>query len=184
MPRGVVLFPLVWVNSVQERKLHARRALVETRVREGNLTDPSGNATTSSPHRKSLGPTTKVLLALGLGAAVGLFFGEYTAWLKVFGDIFVGLLQMTVLPYITASLIASIGRLTWSEGRRMMGTGAIVLVGLWILGLGFVVLAPMALPHWETGSFFTPSMLENPPQVDFIDRVVARSSAIPRDTKL
>lgn len=113
--------------------------------------------------------TTKVLLALGLGTACGLFFGEYIAWMKVLGDIYVGLLQMTVLPYITASLIVSIGRLTWGEGKKMMVAGGLVLLGLWILGLGAVALSPLTLPAWETGSFFKPSMLQAPPKVDFID---------------
>ena len=71
-----------------------------------------GTANSKSKPRKPLGITAKVLISLGLGTACGLFFGEFTAWMKVLGDIYVGLLQMTVLPYITATLIVSIGRLS------------------------------------------------------------------------
>ena len=39
------------------------------------------------------------------GIAIGLLFGESSAWLKVGGDVFIGLLQMAVLPYIVCALI-------------------------------------------------------------------------------
>ncbi len=51
-----------------------------------------------------------------MGISLGLFLGEITAPMKVIGDVYVGLLQMTVLPYIVVSLIASIGSLSVAEG--------------------------------------------------------------------
>ena len=42
----------------------------------------------------------QIFLALGLGIALGLFFGEKLAFLSVFGSAFVQLLQITVLPYV------------------------------------------------------------------------------------
>ena len=60
--------------------------------------------------RLSLG--TRILISLGLGIAVGLFAGELAEPLRFLGDAFVGLLQMTVLPYIVVSLIANVGRLS------------------------------------------------------------------------
>ncbi len=41
---------------------------------------------------------TQVLLALVLGLAIGLFFGEHVAFLKDIGKAFILLLQMTALP--------------------------------------------------------------------------------------
>ena len=66
--------------------------------------DQSADHPESARERK-LGLSAKILIGLILGIGCGLFFGEYCASLKVFGDAFVGLLQMTVLPYITCSLI-------------------------------------------------------------------------------
>jgi len=40
--------------------------------------------------------STKILIGLGLGIVAGIFFGESIAFLKVFGDIFILSLQMTV----------------------------------------------------------------------------------------
>ena len=54
----------------------------------------------------------KIIIGVAAGIAVGVFFGEMTAWLDVAGDVYVGLLQMTVLPYVTVSLISKVGKLT------------------------------------------------------------------------
>ena len=67
--------------------------------------------------RRTPGLATQVLLGLGLGVVAGIVFGEWMRYLQVIGDVFVGLLQMTVLPYIVVSLIASLGRLSYREVR-------------------------------------------------------------------
>ncbi len=71
-----------------------------------------------SARKKKLGLSVKIFIGLLLGIGCGLFFGEYCVSLKVFGDAFVGLLQMTVLSYITCSLILNIGRLIPDHSRR------------------------------------------------------------------
>ena len=48
---------------------------------------------------------TKVFIGMALGALTGIFLGERAAVLKIAGDAFVLLLQMTVLPYVMTSLI-------------------------------------------------------------------------------
>jgi len=113
--------------------------------------------------------STLVLIALGLGVLVGVFFGEGTAFLAPIGSAYVGLLQMTVLPYITVALIANVGRLTWAQGRRMILRGLAVLLVLWGVGLVTVVLMPLALPAWDTASFFSTALVQPPPDVDFLD---------------
>ena len=50
------------------------------------------------PTRRTLSVSTQVVLALLLGALVGLFFGEHIAFLQHVGKAFILLLQMTVLP--------------------------------------------------------------------------------------
>ena len=87
----------------------------------------------AKPWRPSL--TALIIWGLILGIACGLFFGEYCAWLKPIGDAFVGLLQMTVLPYITFALISNIGRLTFQQGRRLARVGTAVMLVLWLMGL-------------------------------------------------
>ena len=62
--------------------------------------------------------STKILVGLVSGVLVGLFFGEHAAVLKVVADGFVKLLQMAVLPYITISIITSLGTLTYDQAKN------------------------------------------------------------------
>ncbi len=112
---------------------------------------------------------TKVLYGVLAGIAVGVFFGEYAAPLGVVGDIYVGLLQMTVLPYVTISLITKIGGLGSGEAKRLGGQAGLVMIALWALSLLVVFVMPLSLPDWEAGTFFSSSLLEEPERLDFID---------------
>ena len=53
---------------------------------------------------------TLIMASAMAGVACGLFFGEYCRSLSLLGNAYIGLLQMTVLPYIVFSLIGNIGR--------------------------------------------------------------------------
>jgi len=115
------------------------------------------------------------------GVLLGLFLGELCAPLKVVGDAFVGLLQMTVLPYLAISLIRSIGRLDVGKGKRLVLAAAVVLLGLWAIGLLVITLMPSALPPWDEGSFFSVSQVDETTTIDlhalFIPSNVFRSLA-------
>jgi len=110
----------------------------------------------------------KILVGLVLGVATGLFLGDRAAPLHFLADAFVRLLQMTVLPYVTVSMIAGIGNLDAGTARRLfVRVGALTLV-LWALALGAVFLMPLAFPAIEAASFFSTTMVEDPPPVDFL----------------
>ena len=53
--------------------------------------------------------TFRIISGLVLGALTGLFFGEEAAGLQVIADVWIGLMQMTVLPYVMVSLISGLG---------------------------------------------------------------------------
>lgn len=120
---------------------------------------------------KRRGPsfTSLILGGLTLGIAVGLLFGELAAPLKFLGDVYIGLLQMTVLPYIVVSLIANIGGLSLREGRVLAKYGVLVLLALWGIGAGAVVIMSFALPSLETGAFYSTSLIEPPPAIDHLE---------------
>lgn len=101
----------------------------------------------------------KIVISLLIGITVGLFFGEYCSFLEIFGDGFIGLLQMTVLPYIMVSIILNLGRMSLEEGKTLVFNGIKVLTLL--LGIGVVVLVvlPLSLPEWTASSFFQPSSI-------------------------
>ncbi|SHE23750.1 cation:dicarboxylate symporter family transporter [methanotrophic endosymbiont of Bathymodiolus puteoserpentis (Logatchev)] len=84
------------------------------------------------------------------------------------GDIYIGLLQMTVLPYIVFSLIGNIGRLSYFEASLLTRQGLLVLLVLWLIG-GFSVWAmSLTLPSMEQGAFFSSLLVTNAPQINFL----------------
>lgn len=112
--------------------------------------------------------TQKILIALALGVACGLFFGELVAGLKVVGDVYIGLLQMTVLPYIVVALIGNIAKLSIANGKRLAWIGFKVMLVLWAIGLVAVPLFALSFPRFESGSFFSIGMVQRPEPIDYV----------------
>ena len=99
----------------------------------------------------------QVLAGLALGIFVGLFLGEAVAPLGPLATSFVRLLQMTVLPYVTLSIIVNLGTLTYRQARALAVGAGSVLAAIWATALGFAFLFPLALPDVDTASFYSPS---------------------------
>jgi Na+/H+-dicarboxylate symporter/ABC-type amino acid transport substrate-binding protein len=112
---------------------------------------------------------TKILIGVLAGLAVGVFFGDIVAPLQVAGDVYVGLLQMTVLPYIFVSLVSKIGQFTYERAAQIAGRAMIVQLGLWAIVFVLIVALPFSLPKWEAGSFFSTSLIEEGTRFDFLD---------------
>lgn len=102
-----------------------------------------------------MGLSKRIFIGLGAGICAGLFFGELTADLKVVGELFIKLLQMTVLPYIVVSLIAGFGRMTAPQARRLAVRGSLILLLIWAIALALIFIAPLAFPELDTASFFS-----------------------------
>ncbi len=112
--------------------------------------------------------STQVLIGLVLGIFAGVFLGEYAAHLQIAGDVFIMLLQMTVVPYMTVSLIAGVGRLGYDDARSILLRGGTVLLVLWGLSLAIVLALPLAFPSWESAAFFSTTLVEEAPPIDFL----------------
>jgi Na+/H+-dicarboxylate symporter/ABC-type amino acid transport substrate-binding protein len=117
----------------------------------------------------SMSSSTKILVGLVLGVFVGLFLGEHAGVLKIVADAFVKLLQMTVLPYITLSIITSLGALSYDQVKTLGLRAGAVLIGLWSIALVFTFLFPLAFPNVETASFFSTTLVEQRRPFNFID---------------
>jgi Na+/H+-dicarboxylate symporter/ABC-type amino acid transport substrate-binding protein len=115
-----------------------------------------------------LGLSAQVIIALVLGIASGLFFGERIAPVQLVGAIFIGLLQMTVIPYIVVSLIAAIGRLSTDQIKLLALKGGGLILVFWVLILAAVALMPLGYPGWESASFYSTSLLSEPEETDFL----------------
>lgn len=111
----------------------------------------------------------KILVGLALGILVGLFLGEKALVFKWAADGFVKLLQMTVLPYVTVSIVESLGSLQGTDARRLGLRAGAVLVALWLVGLFYAMLVPLTFPRVETAAFFSTTLLEQRPPFDFVN---------------
>src|SRR5712672_888096 len=120
------------------------------------------------PKKRKIGIATQVFIGLGLGLLVGVFFGEEAAFLKIGGDAFIALLQITVIPYVMVALITSLGRLTLADAKALGLHGGSILLVLWAVGLVVVLLSPLAFPDWPSASFFSVSEIEAAKPVDFL----------------
>jgi Na+/H+-dicarboxylate symporter/ABC-type amino acid transport substrate-binding protein len=110
----------------------------------------------------------KILLGLAAGVTAGLFLGERAAPLRLLADGFIRLLQVTVLPYVTVSLIVGIGRLDPASAKRLfLRVGALTLL-LWGMALAAAFLIPLAFPQLESATFFSSSLVDTPTPVDFL----------------
>jgi Na+/H+-dicarboxylate symporter len=113
--------------------------------------------------------SARIFVGLGAGVLTGLFFGELVADLKIFGDIFVKLLQITVLPYIIVSLIAGFGRMELAQAKRLAVRGSVALILIWVLALVMIFVAALAFPDLDTASFFGSGVAPEPQQTDLLD---------------
>ena len=118
------------------------------------------------PPRRGL--AERVLIGLILGIAAGIFFGEMAHALKRVGDAFIMLLQVAVIPYIVASLMTALGRLTLDDAKQLAVKAGGVLLALWGIGVAVLLLTPLAFPDWASASFFSTSQVEEAKPVDFL----------------
>src|SRR5499426_177064 len=113
--------------------------------------------------------SAQIFLGLGLGIATGIFLGEITAPLKLVGEGFVQLLQMGVLPYIIIALISGLGKLKYQEAVALsLRVGSLLLL-IWALTFAVVYLLPLSFPSWESPSFFSTTLLEQPQDFNFLE---------------
>lgn len=99
-------------------------------------------------NKKGISLSTQILIGLIIGLLTGLFFGDKASALAIVGKAYIGLIQMSILPYMVVSLMLGIGSLSYEKARNLAITGGIVwlqmeqtsgiideLYDKWILGM-------------------------------------------------
>jgi Na+/H+-dicarboxylate symporter/ABC-type amino acid transport substrate-binding protein len=97
---------------------------------------------------------------LVLGVLTGLFFGEGAGVLQPVADIYIRLMQMTVLPYLVVTLILGLGQLSAAQAKRLAARMAILLAIFCGLALAVIAAMPLAFPPFRDASFYTNSVTE------------------------
>lgn len=117
---------------------------------------------------QQLNPPRLVFFSLLLGIVTGVFFGEMVAWLQIIGDIFIRLLQVTVIPFISVSLITGLGNQKLEDVKSLALRGGSILLAVWAIAIGVMLLLPLAFPDWPSGSFFNIALTEQATAPDFL----------------
>ncbi len=113
-----------------------------------------------------------IAIGLLLGLICGVFFGEYCAGLELIGNAYVGLLQMTVLPYLVLSLVAQMGRLDVDRARKLGFTALAVLLVLWLIAGFLIVCVSAILPPVQGASFYSPVAEAGDGGLDLLSRLI------------
>jgi Na+/H+-dicarboxylate symporter len=80
-----------------------------------------------------MSPSCQILVGLGAGGVLGVLLGDLAAPRQVAADAWVRLLQMTVLPYVTISLIAGLGSLSAEQAEMPFTRVGAVFRAIWTL---------------------------------------------------
>lgn len=117
-------------------------------------------AATLPPPRKRLSLSARIVIGLALGIALGVTVGEPIGVLQPLADIYIRLLQMTVLPYLAVTLVVALGSLAPATAWRLARIGGVLLLVTWALALAVIGLLPAALPPFESAAFFSHALVE------------------------
>lgn len=116
-----------------------------------------------------LSPFQRVIAALFLGIFAGIFVGEPAGNLEIVGNVYIRLLQMTVLPYVLVSIIGGLGRLDGDMAASIGIRAVKVILVMWLSVMLTLLLLPFAYPDWETAGFFSTSLVTETVKFNFID---------------
>jgi Na+/H+-dicarboxylate symporter len=119
--------------------------------------------------RTAVSPSARIAIGIAAGAALGLFVGERAGVLQIVADAYVKLLQMTVLPYVTVSIVGGLGALDMARARVLAARVGLILVILWMLALAAVLLFSLMFPPHQSASFFSNTLLAEREPFDFLN---------------
>ena len=116
--------------------------------------------------------SSKIMIGMGLGVLVGLFFGESCSPISVVGDIYVKLMQMSVTPYIILALIYGIGRLNSAEAQQVAGRVIILVIVMWAVGIIVAIAMPAAFPEFASSGYYSAPANAKEKGTDFLDMFI------------
>ena len=121
------------------------------------------------PAKRRFSLSTKIAIGVAAGIFLGLLIGDRAAFLQVAADAYIRLLQMSVLPYVTVSIVSGLGALDAAHARTLGKRAGAVIVLLWVFALTAVLLFPLTFPPNQSASFFSTSLIQEREPFDFLN---------------
>ncbi len=123
--------------------------------------------------RRKLALPTRMLLALILGAVVGLVVGKPVTYVSFIGDIFIKLLKMCMYPLILVSIMQGISQVTDMRRLKKVGIGFFWYWALSGLLIGLVGVALTFIVKPGVGVDMGVVVAEEAVQMNFVQNIVA-----------
>lgn len=109
----------------------------------------------------SLSLSIRIAIGLGFGALIGILLGESAAALRPIADAYIGLMQMTVLPYVILALIVGLGELDPSQATRLLRVAGVLLMLTWGIAVLVVIAMPLSFPDFQSAAFYSSTLVES-----------------------
>lgn len=112
-------------------------------------------------HRQSL--SMKILQALISGIIISQFISvRIASFFSPFGEVFVNLFLMPIIPFTAFSIISGVGKLNLKVTGNLLWKTGVVLASLWLIAFLGTVVMPLGYPNWSQSTFFSPAQLKIP----------------------
>ena len=112
-------------------------------------------------HRQSL--PIKIFEALISGIIISQFISARIAgFFSPFGEVFVNLFLMPIIPFTAFSIISGVGKLNLKATGNLLWKTGIVLISLWLIAFIGTIVMPLGYPNWSQSTFFSPAQLKIP----------------------
>ena len=113
--------------------------------------------------------TVQIFAGLIAGILVGLFFGEPAVILEPFGNIFIGLMQITIIPSVIIFIVTGIGTIGHEDAKKFLRTVAAILLLIWFLGVLIFFFMQFAFPAIEKASLFSTTDVPGAEETNLIE---------------
>lgn len=112
----------------------------------------------------------RCLAGLLLGIIASFFVPTYCCYWEPLGTIFIRASQIVTMPFIMLELVCALGGLSSASLNTLIRTGGLVFLLLVVIGGIAVMFVPTWLPPLTSSSFFSPTILEQAPEVDLLQK--------------
>ncbi len=116
--------------------------------------------------------TSWILAGFILGILTGLFFGSLCSVMKPFGEAFVKIWQITILPSVALSLIVGIGGLRRDTAKAIALKAFLLLLLFWTICVVGYFSFQLAFPQRVEASFFSTQDLSAETEINLIDQFI------------
>jgi len=99
--------------------------------------------------------SVQIISAMFIGLLLGYILATPYSVINNIANAFVTLLQMTVLPYITLSLIVGLGGLSPNKAKKVSKQSLAIIFIMILVVLFFIFSTPLAFPDWQHAEFYS-----------------------------